>query len=190
MKINDFKIGHTFYGSGNFLWLCTDIGTRTVTAIFLDPKKEDVWFQGPPYDVNEIVFNEIDMSHCYTGSIFDGIALNLDRNSLHPHFNSNDSFKMIRQAIADKKENHLKIFGYKPAILKRDRVTPDYRILHPYSRYIDNNVWFIRVYDIFNCTFEDILEDTFIHYPAAQRSDFEKAIYQQELKNSDDSGKI
>lgn len=189
MKINDFKIGQTFHGSGNFLWLCTDIGTRTITAIFLDPKKEDIWFKGPPYDVNEVVFNEIDMQLCYTGSIVNGIALSLNKNSLHPHFNSKDSFKMIRQAIDDKKSNDYKIFGYTPAILKRDRVSPDYRILHPYSRYVDKNVniVYLRVYDIFNCTFEEILEDIFIHYPPAQRSDFEKAIYQQSFKNNEGS---
>ena len=45
MKITDFKIGSKFFGPANFEWLCTDIGTRTITAIFLDPDKPSYYVQ-------------------------------------------------------------------------------------------------------------------------------------------------
>ena len=66
MKITDFKIGSKFFGPAHFEWLCTDIGTRTITAIFLDPDKPSYYFQGPPYSVPEKVFDDLEMTSCYS----------------------------------------------------------------------------------------------------------------------------
>lgn len=63
MKLADFEKGLVFYtGSGD--WLCTDVGSRVITAIKLDGKKPEEF--GPaPYAVDEIVFDEYDQGGCY-----------------------------------------------------------------------------------------------------------------------------
>lgn len=62
MKKDDFHIGLEFYtGSGK--WRCTDIGTRVIVAIRLD-KTDESWYNGPPYAVAEMVFDEYDMAGC------------------------------------------------------------------------------------------------------------------------------
>lgn len=88
--ISDFVIGETFWCSGG-LWRCTDIGTRTIIAIRIDSvevvtntgnhevegsqpdrrqtlsrseAESDGWFNGPPYVVAEIVFDEYDLAGC------------------------------------------------------------------------------------------------------------------------------
>jgi len=81
MKHPDFKIGAEFWCGGR-QWRCTDVGTRTIAAIRLDEveigsKKSALrrrlsrteaeaegWFNGPPYAVNESVFDEYDMENC------------------------------------------------------------------------------------------------------------------------------
>ena len=66
MKKEQFQIGKVFYtASGQ--WRCTDIGTRVITAIQLnqqDPRN----YNGPPYSIPELVFDEYDMGGCSLGS--------------------------------------------------------------------------------------------------------------------------
>ena len=81
MQHKDFVIGATFWCSER-LWRCTDIGTRTVIAIRIDSvdvgstnpelrralsqaeAEADGWFNGPPYAVNEVVFDEHYIEGC------------------------------------------------------------------------------------------------------------------------------
>lgn len=180
MKIEEFKIGKTFYGAAGFLWLCTDKGTRTIAAIRMDPSKASVWFEGPPYNVNELVFDEIDMDGCYTSEI-DMLNNTVDHStkSLHPNYSAKDSLKMVKERVKDNREYYFikKSMPINNAILKRDRVNDQYQILHPYSMIKDGPSWYIKVFDIFNGTYEIIHEDVFVKFHIAQRSDFEKAIF-------------
>ena len=82
MKLQEFKIGETFWCSGR-QYRCTDVGTRVVLGIRIDglfqiahapegttdwisyeQAKEQGWFNGPPYAVSEHVFDEDDLSAC------------------------------------------------------------------------------------------------------------------------------
>jgi hypothetical protein len=81
MRHADFVIGETFWCSGR-QWRCTDIGTRTIIAIRIDAvevgsnvsdlrrtldqseAEAEGWFNGPPYAVAEIVFDEDDLEGC------------------------------------------------------------------------------------------------------------------------------
>jgi hypothetical protein len=83
MELKEFVIGETFWTEvGAFR--CTDIGTRVVVAIKLGPraitraeKVDDEWqystrmddnpswLNGPPYAVDEIVFDENDLPACF-----------------------------------------------------------------------------------------------------------------------------
>ena len=84
MTLDEFTIGHEFWCSER-RWRCTDVGTRVVVAIRVDEAKiatlhEDRttttrtiggeeaerigWFDGPPYGVAEVVFDEYDLEGC------------------------------------------------------------------------------------------------------------------------------
>ena len=85
MNREEFDIGQEFWCGGK-RWRCTDIGTRVVTAICLEPHDvvsilpshvpgkpgreirsvtdDREWLNGPPYAVDEVVFDEYDMPGC------------------------------------------------------------------------------------------------------------------------------
>jgi hypothetical protein len=85
MKHSDFRIGLEFW-CGQKRWRCTDVGTRVITAISLEPHEvvelsaprdssgalrkrsytttDPSWLIGPPYTVAETVFDEYDIGGC------------------------------------------------------------------------------------------------------------------------------
>jgi len=83
MRHSDFQIGCEFTTPAG-RWRCTDVGTRTVVAIridlvetrtivdghpvrrYLTQEEADLegWFNGPPYAVPEVVFDEDAMAEC------------------------------------------------------------------------------------------------------------------------------
>ena len=85
MKHNEFSIGLEFWCGGK-RWRCTDVGTRVITAISLEPHavvsievdpqdrtkqterrymtNDPDWLIGPPYKVAESVFDEYDLDGC------------------------------------------------------------------------------------------------------------------------------
>jgi len=67
LKYQDYKIGEEFYTNAGE-WRCTDIGTRVVIAISLD-QKDKRNYNGPPYSVQEAVFDEYDFEGCFTKEI-------------------------------------------------------------------------------------------------------------------------
>ena len=69
MDLNDFSVGTEFRCSGN-LWRCTDKGERVVVAIQLPRHVDDnSWFNGPPYAIPEVVFDENDIGGCELANI-------------------------------------------------------------------------------------------------------------------------
>lgn len=86
IKPEHFKIGQIFWCAGN-KWKCTDIGTRVIVAISLEPQtlissspnpenpkihiqtefttSEPYVYDGPPYMILETVFDEDDLQGCY-----------------------------------------------------------------------------------------------------------------------------
>ncbi len=63
LQHHEFRVGEPFWSSGK-RWRCTDIGTRVITAIALDRDDDPSWYNGPPYAVAEVVFDEYDMEGC------------------------------------------------------------------------------------------------------------------------------
>lgn len=78
----EFRIG-TLFWCGDRLWRCTDVGSRVIVAIRIDAvelgggapgegrriltqaeAEADGWFNGPPYAVAEIVFDEDGLEVC------------------------------------------------------------------------------------------------------------------------------
>lgn len=79
MELADFVIGQSFWSNGHE-FRCTDVGTRVVVAIQLGPLEvtsvdgdqtttsvtdDPSWFNGPPYAVAELVFDEYDFEVCF-----------------------------------------------------------------------------------------------------------------------------
>ena len=85
MKHSDFRIGLEFWCGGRH-WRCTDVGTRIITAISLEPHEvveitpqvnasqpsrtrryttdDPGRLMGPPYRIIETVFDESDIESC------------------------------------------------------------------------------------------------------------------------------
>ena len=81
MKHEEFRIGGAFWCGGR-QWRSTDVGTRTIAAIRINgveiggtspelrrtlnqaAAEAEGWFNGPPYAVAEIVFDEYDIEGC------------------------------------------------------------------------------------------------------------------------------
>src|SRR3954465_5844385 len=63
MNPSRFKIGMEFMACA-CRWRCTDVGTRTIAAIRLDLDHDPNWYNGPPYAVAEMVFDEYGMEDC------------------------------------------------------------------------------------------------------------------------------
>ena len=83
MEHSDFHIGCEFM-TATGRWRCTDIGSRTIVAIKIDPielvqletghktkrhlsyaeAEREGWFDGPPYALAETVFDEDDLESC------------------------------------------------------------------------------------------------------------------------------
>jgi hypothetical protein len=66
MRYEEFKIGMEFTTAGGLSgrWRCTDVGTRAIVAIQIEPGNDPSWCNGPPYAVAEFVFDEDDIVAC------------------------------------------------------------------------------------------------------------------------------
>lgn len=166
MKLDDFQIGLEFVGPSGALVRCTDIGTRTVTVIELD-HDDPSWYQGPPYIVPEIVFDERDIANAHR-DLVDLLNDRLTRTatSAHPNFSGDDFFRMVEEANA----------GTAPypnqRMLRFDRVRGDGEILHPYAgRQSADGEWLVQIFLLFPRTYIEMPELDFIALPVATEHD-------------------
>jgi hypothetical protein len=163
MELEDFQIGQTFFASAGFEWLCTDKGTRTITAIRLDPYKDPSWFIGPPYSVDEIVFDQYDMQSCYSNTknmLVDRIESS--KKSSHPGFDVDDVFEMMKEKHTLHSANPALDTYHRKNIMKRDRIGDNGEILHPYSAIRKENGWHIKTFELFSREYSEIHEDEFV----------------------------
>ena len=92
MKHREFLIGVEFW-CGDHRWRCTDVGSRTIAAISLEPQElveisnaggdapfgrlyissDPSWLLGPPYKAAEVLFDEYDIEGCSLTKI-DGVV--------------------------------------------------------------------------------------------------------------------
>lgn len=168
MKHADFRVGIEFVTSTGQKWRCTDVGQRTITAIEIKTGLKEEWFQGPPYALPEVVFDERDMAGAYTSlkkSILD--AFDDVRESGHPGF-STDIVK--RMFSIETRQN---TSGYpRASLLRYDRLSRDKEILHPFgARRNENGGWTIEVYHLFEGAFSEVPENDFVSLPIAAPAD-------------------
>jgi hypothetical protein len=90
MEHREFRIGLEFWCGGQ-RWRCTDVGSRTIAAISLEPRElvkishaddnsrqesrhisdDPSWLLGPPYKIEEVLFDEYDIEGCSLNKIED-----------------------------------------------------------------------------------------------------------------------
>lgn len=58
--------------------------------------------------------------------------------------------------------------------MKRDRVSNEGHILHPYSAIKREEVWFIKVFELFAKTYSEIPEDEFVQLPFSSEEAMKK----------------
>lgn len=168
LQLGDFFIGLEFMGDAGFWYRCTDVGTRTILAIMLD-KEEACWYVGPPYSVEEIVFDEEDIPGCHL-TFEQGVsaAILASDTSGHPGFLHED----MRRMYSKKRENLIDGALYRNRkLLQLDRLHGDGEILHPYAANKEGDNWVISVLSLFTREFLTLLEDEFIRLPVAKALD-------------------
>jgi hypothetical protein len=163
MQHEDFYIGLEFVGNGGFKWRCTDVGTRTISAICLFDRDPN-FLVGPPYIVEEKVFDEKDIKSS---------ALNFEddiQNAMddpHPGY-PNDVMKIM---TATWPENRKSKYPYMD-IIKYERVDGNGEIYDPYTVTKVAGNWVIQTYLPFKNSFESFIDTDFIKLRIAERKDF------------------
>lgn len=168
MKHADFTIGMVFETSTGQRWRCTDIGRRTITAIELARDLNLAWFNGPPYSVSEVVFDEIDIAPAFRSheeAIRDAIA-EVD-DAAHPSYPHEVVDRMMEAWFSEEARRYPR-----PRLLRVDRVDADGEILHPYAAEATHDGWRILLYAPFTETFSALPELDFLRLRSATRHDF------------------
>jgi hypothetical protein len=102
MSISEFSICTNFKATSGQCWRCTDIGQRSIVAIEISPQLDIAWFNGPPYPVPEVVFDEIDIAAAFRNIenlIHDSVVK--ARNTSHPGCPHEPVMKMISARIGE-----------------------------------------------------------------------------------------
>ena len=165
MKHADFVIGTLFHTCTGQHWRCTDVGTRTILAIELKPDLDDSWFNGPPYAVAEIPFDEHDIARAYR-SEDEAIreAIEEDDNSDHPGFPSDVMTTMMHARFSADTRAYPRM-----RLLRSDRLDTSGNQLHPYAVTRDGDRWIILTYLPYSGEFQQIAESDFILLPYAAK---------------------
>lgn len=164
MYINDFSVGLTFTNATGVTWRCTDKGSRTILAIEVDPTRDPAWYQGPPYAVEEVVFDERSMSGCFTSLMSALEERSQDRD--HPGFPGEAVMAMMDS------KRHTRASYPNMRLLRYDRVNPDGDIAHPYGASLDDGIWVIQVYYVYTDEFGIARESEFIKWPVATADNY------------------
>lgn len=138
MKIQDFKIGEIFYGSGGFPYLCTDIGSRTISAIPVpletyskfEFQNIEFWLKGPPYMVKEETLNEREIEKCFRNFEED------IKNALECHDKKRDyqnSYTTPEVNRMMKAKSIMKNNRYRSELIRYNRISNEGECLHPYD---------------------------------------------------------
>jgi hypothetical protein len=164
MKPTDFHIGLEFLGRAGYRFRCTDVGSRTILAIRLDPDDDPNWHQGPPYIAKEMVFDEVALEACYlTHDDALRAALHAADTSGHPGYPGDVAFDMLAARV----EDHYPHKG----VLRFDRREPDGEILHPYAGRKEDEAWIVKLYLPFRKEYSEMPERDFIALPVATADD-------------------
>jgi hypothetical protein len=179
MKLSDFYIGLEFFASAGFVWRCTDVGTRTITAIQIEEGRDAIWYNGPPYSVAETVFDEHDLPRCHL-SFNDAIedAIHEADTSGHPGFPDKAVSRMMREQFSSQMTKYRN-----NGLLRFDRVRGDGELLHPYAAKKSGDSWNVRLYLPFVNEYAEISELEFLVLPIATNADVKQRAKANSIKS-------
>ena len=171
MKHSDFVIGERFQTAVG-TWVCTDIGTRTISAIRI-PSNDlgweelhgatiEQWIQGPPYAVKEELFNEKEMGLAFRNTM-EAIARSME--SRHPGFLSEDAKRLMEQKRKGPNRFH--------PLLDIDRVQGD-AYWHPYATEGEKEHLKVLVFEVFERRWHSFTLPEFLDLPVATEADIER----------------
>lgn len=166
MNHSDFKIGLEFMSVGGFPYRCTDVGRRTIAAIALTEGGQ-AWFEGPPYAVNEKVFDELDIANCALnaeGAIRAAIAES--ETGLHPSY-PNEAIKTFMEARSS--PDYI-AYPNKPLLRLTKVLGGD--IYKAYGVRKDGGFWILQCFCLFDDEFIEIPERLFLESPIATDDDY------------------
>jgi len=169
MRHADFTIGTEFETNTGQRWRCTDIGQRSILAIELLPELDPAWFCGPPYPVEEVVFDEQDIAsafRCQGDATWHALA-QLDQDA-HPGYSREAISRMMRARLLEDAHHYPH-----PRLLRIDRVDATGEILHPYAAEPVHDGWRILTYAPFGEVFSALPEADFIRLRPATYNDYE-----------------
>lgn len=173
MKHADFHVGLEFFASAGFLWRCTDIGARTITAIHIEDDRDPSWYNGPPYAVVETVFDEYDLPGCYLSldeAIEDAI-LEADTSG-HPGYPGDAVNRMMSEWMACEAEAKYR----NKKLIRFDRVREDGELLHPYAAHKFGDSWIIRLYLPFLNKYDEMPELAFLGLRISTEADIQRRL--------------
>lgn len=168
VKHSEFSIGTRFRNVVG-IWICTDVGTRTIAAIRLPDDTEEErmgatleqWLQGPPYVLEERLFNEKDLRLVYQ----DWEAMILERSgNRHPGYRAEDMRRLMKDG-ADRLKHR--------ALLAHDRLR-GHELLHPYGLKSNGNDSQVEVFEPFTRTWSALPVIEFLALPAATGADIDR----------------
>lgn len=171
MKHSDFSIGLDFFAAAGFIWRCTDIGVRTITAIRIEDGRDALWYKGPPYSIEEVVFDEYELSSCHRNWVeaIETAIHNADTSG-HPGYPHEDVSRMLKEKWASEASAKYPNQG----LLRFDRVREDGELLHPYAARKSGESWSVRLYLPFLHEYTEIPEIDFLGLPIATDVDIAK----------------
>jgi hypothetical protein len=169
MNHSEFKIGENFFAQAGFEWQCTDIGTRTILAVLVNPEPFHEFIKGPPYISNEKVFDENEIKNCYKNLNDELLDSLRGSDSAHPGFSPKDLKILNKDLFAKRNYRYPKLFRF-------DRVGEDGRIYHPYMAEFDSKKeeWYILVFEIFSKKTSSIHENVFATLKVCEEEDLIK----------------
>lgn len=164
MKICDFHIGLEFSNStGRFR--CTDVGTRTITAIALD-RDDERWYVGPPYMVPEHHFDERDIKKMFvtTGDAIVQSMESMEKTGLtYPS-------QALRRMMKERSSPAMLEYPNR-ALLRYDKLI-DGEIHHPYAARLVDGEWRVLSYLSYVDQFVEVEQHAFRDHPMAGAEDY------------------
>lgn len=182
MKLEDFHIGQIFSMCTGQVWRCTDIGSRTITAIEIIPGMDESWFAGPPYAVPEVVFDEIAMRRAYR-TVEEAVAESLEEadEGLHPGYP-----QAVMQRLMDSRVMGETRSYPRKELLRIDRVDATGEILHPYgAEPAGDSEWQVLLYQPYTEQFTAMPESEFVRLRPAMKDDLRKRSGQPVISKSE-----
>lgn len=179
MKLKNVRIGTEFQTSEGRLWRVTDVGTRTLSAIVIETPERTLpdgipdasWLNGPPYIVEEVLFDEQDIDGAFVSADED-LLEDLRRRSAHPGFPNE-----IMGVLLDLDDRLAGAPTHPvPRILRFDRWDPSVMdVLHPYAARRTDDGWAVKVYRLFAKTFEERTDTAFVALKLARETHLRQA---------------